>query len=323
MLLKFAPILKTLLWGGDKIIAYKGLDTDARCVGESWELSGVEGCESVVAGGPCDGIVLSELIARLGARLVGRSLYERFGVRFPLLVKFIDARRDLSIQVHPDDELARARHSANGKSEMWYVIGADPGARLYSGFARPVTPAEYEAGVADHTLAELLQEHTIAEGDVFYLPAGCVHSIGAGSFVAEIQQTSDLTYRIYDYGRLGSDGKPRILHTELAREAIDFTYVPDRRTLYTPARECRVPLLSTPHFTAELCDLTRPFACDLASLDSFVVLVCVAGQGTVTDDTGESQPLHRGETLLVSASVSGLAVAPAAGGMKFLMTYIG
>ena len=195
---KFKPILKTMLWGGEKIVPYKRIVSDQKQVGESWELSGVKGNESVVAEGPEAGTTLPGLIARHGAALLGKANFERFGEEFPLLIKFIDARQDLSIQVHPDDELAWKRHRSKGKTEMWYVVATDEGAHLRSGFAKRVTPAEYAASVEDNTITDLLADYAIRPGDVFFLPAGRVHSIGAGAFIAEIQQTSDITYRIYD-----------------------------------------------------------------------------------------------------------------------------
>lgn len=205
--LKFEPFLRPMIWGGEKIAAYKGVETSVRSIGESWELSGVAGHESIVAEGPCKGVSLPELIDRYGAELVGKSNYERFGNEFPLLVKFIDAREDLSIQVHPDDRLAWERHRMHGKTEMWYVVSETAVPVCVSGFDRRVDAETYAAAVADHTICDLLRDHPIAAGDVFFLPAGRVHSIGAGAFIAEIQQTSDLTYRIYDYDRPGPDGQ--------------------------------------------------------------------------------------------------------------------
>ena len=198
---KFQPILKSLIWGGEKIAPYKGIATDQRNIGESWELSGVKDNESVVAEGPEAGTSLPELIARHGAALLGKANYGRFGEEFPLLIKFIDARQDLSIQVHPNDELAWERHKSKGKTEMWYVVSADKDAHLRSGFSKQVTPAEYEASVGVNTITDILADYKIAPGDVFFLPAGRVHSIGAGSFIAEIQQTSNITYRNYDIYR--------------------------------------------------------------------------------------------------------------------------
>lgn len=312
-MLKFEPILKSVLWGGEKIASYKGISTDVRRIGESWELSGLPGDCSVVAEGPDRGMRLDALLAREGARLLGKANHARFGNAFPLLVKFIDARKDLSIQVHPDDALAAELHGApNGKTEMWYVVSADADARLKVGFRKPVTPAEYEAAVANHTIADLLAEYRIREGDLFFLPAGRVHAIGAGSFLVEIQQPSDITYRIYDYGRLGADGRPRELHTGPAKRAIDFSVQSDYRTAYEAATDRAVPLVRCPYFTTMLFDLTRAQTLDLAWLDSFVVVICTAGEGALCDDRGERMPVRRGETVLVPASARCLTFEPSA-----------
>ena len=251
---KFQPILKSTIWGGEKIVPYKQIASGQTQVGESWELSGVKGNESVVAGGPEAGTTLPGLIARHGAALLGKANFERFGEEFPLLIKFIDARQDLSIQVHPDDRLAWERHKSKGKTEMWYVVDADKGARLRSGFAKQVTPAQYEASVEDNTITDILAEYEIHPGDLFFLPAGRVHSIGAGAFIAEIQQTSDITYRIYDFNRKDADGNTRELHTELAKGAIDYTVLPDYRTKYEQVQDRETELVSCPYFTTSLND---------------------------------------------------------------------
>ena len=233
--LKFEPILKQTLWGGNKIIPFKHLTENLPNVGESWEVSSVEGSESVVANGACKGMTLPEVVRTYKEELVGEANYARFGDKFPLLIKFIDAQRDLSIQVHPDDELARKRHNSFGKNEMWYVISAEPGAKLISGFSQEITPKEYKERVADGTFADVLQACEVKPGDVFYVPAGRVHGIGAGVFVAEIQQTSDITYRIFDYNRKDKDGKLRELHINQAVDAINFEDVEeDFRTSYEP-----------------------------------------------------------------------------------------
>ena len=318
---RFRPILKSLLWGGEKIAPYKEIAADLTCIGESWELSGVEGNVSVVAEGPDAGLTLARLIARDGARLLGKKNSERFGDEFPLLVKFIDARDDLSIQVHPDDKLAWERHRSKGKTEMWYVVAADEGAHLRSGFAKEVTPAQYEASVADDTITGLLADYAVRPGDVFFLPAGRVHSIGAGSFIAEIQQTSDITYRIYDFNRRDAQGNKRELHTEQAKDAIDYTVLPDYRTRYEAAQNRPVELVACPYFTTTLYDLTEPQQIDLTATDSFVVVICMEGRGTVTDSAGTTLAVHQGETLLVPASTDGLTFTPEKG-MKLLTSRI-
>lgn len=305
---KFRPILKSLIWGGEKIAPYKGIDTDMKAIGESWEISGVKGNESVVAGGVDDGMTIPELIARDKESLLGKKNFNRFGMEFPLLIKFIDARQDLSIQVHPDDTLAWERHQSKGKTEMWYVVDADNGARLRSGFAKQVTPDEYEKSIADNTITDLLKEYDIHKGDLFFLPAGRIHSIGAGAFIAEIQQTSNITYRIYDFNRLDDKGNPRELHTELSKDAIDYTVLPDYRTYYEACDNKRVPLVSCDYFTTSLLKLTEQYEMQLANLDSFVILICTAGNGTITDNKGNSTEIRQGESILIPADVEGLKI---------------
>ncbi len=314
---RFIPIFQSPIWGGGRIAAYKNIETDLPTIGESWELSGVQDKESVVAEGAYAGYTLSQLIAELKGDLVGRKIYKRFGTEFPLLVKFIDAYDDLSIQVHPNDELARLRHEKNGKTEMWYVVDADEGAHLKSGFSRQLSPEEYERRVADHTLTDVLCDYAVQPGDLFFLPAGRVHTICAGTFVVEIQQTSDVTYRIYDYGRAGKDGKPRELHTDLAKAAIDYTVLPDYRSRYTVAKNRETELVACPYFTTSLYDLDRPTEKDLSATDSFLVVMCLSGSGALIDDEGNKTPIRQSETLLVPASTRSVRFEPE-GAMKLL-----
>ena len=219
----FKPILKKVIWGGSDICPFKGITPVQEGIGESWEVSHVAGDYSVVDNGELAGKNLDELIKTYGAQLLGKKVVDQFGETFPLLIKFIDARDDLSIQVHPDDELAKKRHNSFGKTEMWYVIDAADDATLYSGFSKQIDADEYVKRVQDGTIMDVLQRYTVDPGDVFFLPAGRVHAIGAGCFIAEIQQTSNITYRIFDYDRKGPDGKGRELHTELAKDAINYT----------------------------------------------------------------------------------------------------
>lgn len=307
---KFKPILKSMLWGGEKILPYKGIVSDQKQIGESWEISGVKDNESVVAEGPDAGMKLPELIARDGAKLLGEENYKRFGEEFPLLIKFIDARQDLSIQVHPNDEQAWERHRSKGKTEMWYVVDADPGSSLRSGFAKKVTPEEYEASIADNTITELLAEYDIHAGDLFFLPAGRIHSIGAGAFIAEIQQTSNITYRIYDFNRVDANGKTRELHTEQSKAVIDYDVQPDYRTHYEASDDKRIELVSCPYFTTSLYNITKVHNINLKETDSFVILICTEGEGTVTDSNGDSIAMRQGETVLVPATVTSLTITP-------------
>lgn len=327
--LTFIPWLRTMVWGGAKIEAFKDLRAESPeepgRIGESWEISAVPGHVSVVANGPWAGRTLTGLMQEHGPALVGRKVYDRTGDEFPLLIKFIDAKTDLSVQVHPDDALAARTHPGmKGKTEMWYVVGADPGASLLSGLTTAITPDEYEARVRSNTIMDVLAKHAIAPGDVFFLPAGRIHAIGAGSFVAEIQQTSDLTYRIYDYGRLGLDGKPRELHIEQAREAIDYRVCPDYRTEYSRRKNTETPLVRCPYFTTSLFDLDASVEQDLSGLDSFLAVMCVAGQGTLTDvepDGAYTLPLRQGQTVLLPATAQKMVMTPA-GAMTCLTSRI-
>lgn len=321
--LKFEPILKQTLWGGDKIISFKHLDSSLSNVGESWEISAVENNESIVANGPDKGFTLPELLRRYREELVGEANYARFGTKFPLLIKFIDAKLDLSIQVHPGDELAKKRHSSYGKNEMWYVVAADEGAKLISGFSEEITPKNYKERVHNGTFAEVLQTCDVQPGDVFYVPAGRVHGIGAGAFVAEIQQTSDITYRIYDYKRKGADGKPRELHTTQAVEAINFADVQDDfRTSYEAIQDEPVELVASPYFTTSLYEMSEEITCDYSELDSFVIFICVEGSCRLIDDNQCEVELRSGESVLLPAAIQSVTIIPENGYVKMLETYV-
>lgn len=320
--LKFEPILKQTIWGGEKIISFKHLDSDLKEVGESWEISGVADNESVVANGADKGLTLLELVRKYKEELVGESNYARFGKEFPLLVKFIDAREDLSIQVHPNDELAKKRHNSKGKTEMWYVVSADKGAKLRSGFSEQITPKEYKDRVFNNTITDVLQEYEINSGDVFFLPAGRVHSIGAGAFIAEIQQTSNITYRIYDFNRKDSNGKMRELHTDLAREAINYEVLDDYKTEYEALQNEPVELVASPYFTTSIYDMNEVISCDYSELDSFVIYVCVAGGCSIKDNEGNEIEMNAGETVLLPAAIQEITIYPKENGVKFLETYV-
>ena len=320
--LKFEPILKQTLWGGSKIIPFKHLNSDLSGVGESWEISGVEENESVVSNGPDKGLTLADLVRRYREELVGEANYARFGNTFPLLIKFIDAREDLSIQVHPDDELAKKRHHSMGKTEMWYVVDADQGAKLRSGFSESITSKEYKERVQNNTITDVLQEYDIHPGDVFFLPAGRVHSIGAGAFIAEIQQTSNITYRIYDFNRKDADGKTRELHTDLAREAINYEVLADYRTAYEPVQNEPVELAACLYFTTSIYDMTEEITCDYSELDSFVIFMCLEGSCQLKDNEGHELSMRAGETVLFPATTQDVTILPTEGGVKFLETYV-
>lgn len=317
--IKFEPLLKQTLWGGDKIIPFKHLSSPLTQVGESWEVSGVKGNETIVSEGEYKGMSLNEIVSLLRDKLVGRDNYQRFGNEFPLLIKFIDARQDLSIQVHPTDEIARRQGRERGKTEMWYIMDSAPTARLRSGLKKKITPAEYKEMVADDTICDAIAEYSVKEGDCFFLPAGRIHSIGAGCFLAEIQQTSDVTYRIYDFKRRDKDGHERELHTAEAAEAINYTVSDNYRTEYVPTLDRGVSLVHCPYFNTAVYDLTEPMTLDYSSLDSFVILIATHGAATVEDNEGNATELRAGETLLVPASTASLRVK---GAVKFLETYV-
>ena len=320
--LKFEPILKQTIWGGDKIVPFKHLDSDLKGVGESWEISGVENNESVVANGPDKGRTLTEVVRMYREELVGEANYARFGTKFPLLIKFIDARQDLSIQVHPNDEQAKKRHNSMGKTEMWYVVDADKNAKLRSGFSEQITPKEYKERVLNNTITDVLQEYEINAGDVFFLPAGRIHSIGAGAFIAEIQETSDITYRIYDFNRKDANGKTRELHTELARDVINYEVLDDYRTKYEAVKNEPVELVACPYFTTSVYDMTEEITCDYSELDSFVIFICMEGACTLKDDENNVIELVAGETVLLPATTQNVTLTPKEGGVKLMETYV-
>ena len=317
----FQPILKKIIWGGSDICPFKGITPVQEGIGESWELSHVDGNFSVVAEGELAGKSLDELIQTYGKQLVGGQVMERFGTRFPLLIKFIDARDNLSIQVHPNDELAKARHNSFGKTEMWYVIKAAPGAALYSGFSKQIDANEYVERVKNNTFMDVLQRYDVAEGDVFFLPAGRVHAIGAGCFIAEIQQTSNITYRIYDYNRKDANGNTRELHTELAKDAIDYTLYPDYRTHYKAHTNATIELAACKYFTTNLLDIDVTMTRDFSELDSFVVYICMGGSATLQDNKDNKLQIHQGQTVLIPADTTSVTLIPTPSA-KFMETYI-
>ena len=317
--LKFKALLKQTIWGGDKIIPFKHLDDHLENVGESWEISGVPGNETVVADGEYAGKKLNELVIEQKDKLVGKANYERFGDEFPLLIKFIDARQDLSIQVHPTDEIAKRQGKERGKTEMWYIMDSDKDAKLYSGLKKQITPEQYKAMVEDDTITDALAQYEVKEDDCFFLPAGRIHAIGTGCFLAEIQQTSDVTYRIYDFKRKDKDGNYRQLHTKEAAECINYTVEDDYRTHYEHKKNEGVTLVECPYFTTAVYDLDEPMTLDYSELDSFVILIGLKGEGTITDNEGNTVTISAGESILVPATTDTLNVE---GTIKMLETYV-
>lgn len=300
--LKFMPLYKNVIWGGNRLKKY-GFNYDPlpNC-GEVWALSSVEGHESVIANGFLAENTLNEAIEIYMGDLVGDKVFARYGTEFPLLVKMIDAAKDLSVQVHPDDELAQERGMARGKTEMWYVVEAEPGSRLISGFNRDTTPEEYTAALNSGHLMELLHSEEPKPSDVYFIPAGRVHALGAGLMVAEIQQTSDCTYRIYDYDRVDSNGKKRQLHTAEAQDAIDFSAIQGHAsTRYQAQPNKTTTVAACPYFITRIIPLESPIRKNLEDVDCFVIYMCVSGMAAVKAmDT--IVPLHVGECVLVPAS---------------------
>lgn len=317
--LKFNALLKSTLWGGDKIIPFKNLDIQQENVGESWEISGVKDNETIVADGPYAGKKLNELVEELKGKLVGEDNYQRFGNEFPLLIKFIDARQDLSIQVHPTDEIAKMQGKERGKTEMWYLMDSDKDATLLCGLKKKITPEEYAQMVENDTIVDAIDRYEVKEGDCFFLPAGRIHAIGTGCFLAEIQQTSDVTYRIYDFKRKDKDGNYRQLHTKEAAECINYNVESNYRTEYTPVKNQGVSLVQCPYFNTAVYDLNEPMTIDYSELDSFVILIGVKGNATITDNEGNTFTLQAGESVLVPATTETLKVD---GKIKFLETYV-
>lgn len=320
--LKFKPIYKDKIWGGQKIrtVLNKDFGKLPNC-GESWELSGVEGNVSVVSNGYLAGNTLEELAEIYMSDLVGEKIFETYGVEFPLLIKFIDANDDLSIQVHPDDKMSKERHNAYGKTEMWYVLQADQGAKLQSGFSEPVDQDRYLFKLEHDELTDILNFEEVSSGDVFFIPAGRVHAIGKGILLAEIQQTSDVTYRIFDYGRCDAQGNPRELHTELALDAIDYTIQEEYKTKYEPKTNESVELVKCKYFTTNVLDFNQVIDKDYNQLDSFVIYMGIEGSSEIVTESG-SETLHKGETILIPASVESVQLKPVSPSAKILEVYI-
>ncbi len=321
--LKFKPVYKDKIWGGDKLkkLFNKDFSSLPNC-GESWELSGIEGDISEVSNGFLAGNNLQELIEVYMEELVGEKVYGRFGIEFPLLIKFIDANDDLSIQVHPGDELSKERHNAYGKTEMWYVVQADEGAQLISGFNREVDKGKYLSHLENNTLATILNREEVKAGDVFFMPAGRVHAIGKGLVIAEIQQTSDVTYRIYDYNRKDDKGNARELHTDLALDAIDFTLHDKYKTEYETGDNTPLVLADCPYFTTNLLNLTCSVEKHYHQLDSFVIYMCLDGECVIAYDKDKAEVVRKGETILVPAVIENFTIIPRNGSTRLLEIYI-
>ncbi|MDE6638210.1 MAG: class I mannose-6-phosphate isomerase [Muribaculaceae bacterium] len=296
--IRFVPYLKSVIWGGEKICKYKCIEQTEANIGESWEISAVPGHESIVADGPYKGMSITELIDCFGPQLLGKEVMERYDGKFPLLVKLIDANDNLSVQVHPDDVLAKERHDSLGKTEMWYIIDADKGAKIYSGLNREITADQYVERVENNTIEEVLAVHDSHPGDIFFLPAGRVHAIGAGNLLAEIQESSDITYRIYDYDRRDAQGNPRELHTELAMDAIDYTCYDDYKSAPADSKLADVEIAKCDHFTVNRILIDGEMKLQFSDA-SFTVVMCLEGEVSV-----EEKIIKKGETVLLPAALS-------------------
>jgi mannose-6-phosphate isomerase len=319
--LKFKPIFKEKIWGGNRIRTSLGLDFSplANC-GEVWVISGVPGSETKVSNGFLKGNKLNELVEVFMDDLLGETSFVKNQVEFPILVKFIDSHDWLSVQVHPDDKLAAKRHLGNGKSEMWYVLEADQDAELISGFSRQVDQKTYLKYLHENRLKEILNTEKVNKDDVYYIPSGRVHALGPGILLAEIQQTSDTTYRIYDWDRVDEQGKSRELHVESALEAIDFKVYDSYRTTWKPKENQTSNLIDCPYFVTNLLDLNQPVEKDYTALDSFVIYIIIKGSATIQWDSSEEK-MKPGETLLIPA-VMGRIRINASPECKILEVYV-
>ena len=321
--LLFEPNLHPVIWGGNQLRPYKGLEPADEPIGESWEVSAVPTSTSIISNGEWKGRDLISVINEQPDDILGKKVNEKYNGKLPLLVKFIDAKKDLSIQVHPNDEMAMREHGKMGKSEMWYVIKADEGAHLYAGFKQQITPEEYQQRIANGTITEVLADHQVKAGDVFYLPAGRVHAICGGIMLAEVQQSSDVTYRIFDYNRPGMDGKPRELHTELAAQALDYHVEEKYRTEYDDSSNKAVQIIDSLYFSIRVMEVSKPFHRDLMKYDSFIITMCIEGDCKIhVRNNGDEILLKQGNSTLIPASIADYDVIPQQSSTRILDAYI-
>lgn len=321
----FEPNLHPVVWGGHQITQWKQLPPSDQPIGESWEVSAVPGSESVIANGNLAGHSIVDVVRENPAEILGRKVADNYDNELPLLVKFIDARRDLSIQVHPNDEMAHRLHQKRGKTEMWYILGAQPGAFLYAGFKDEITPEEYRQRIADGTITDVLARHEVHVGDVFFLPAGRVHAICSGILLAEVQQSSDVTYRIFDYNRPGMDGKLRQLHTDLAAEALDFHVEQSYRTDYNYSSDRANLVVDSKYFSVRVIDVNAPFHRNLLKYDSFIITMCLKGDCRIrVRCTGDEIRLREGFSTFIPASIADYDIIPdnASGKCQLLDAFI-
>ena len=320
--LKFNPIYLEKIWGGSKLKDHLNKNVgDLKKVGESWELSGVVGNESVVSNGFLKGNTINELVEIYLGDLVGDKVFSKFGEQFPLLIKFIDATQDLSIQVHPSDDIAMERHDSYGKTEMWYIIQADPESKLISGFKADVSVGSYLEHLNNKSLNQILGYHEVSSGDVFFMPSGRVHAIGAGIMLAEIQQTSDITYRIYDFDRRDNEGNLRELHTDEALDVIDYSEARNAKIEYKSKSNVPVEVVKCEYFTTNVLDINQIVERDYFKLDSFVIYICLEGSVNIEHNAIETVNIKKGETVLIPAELKLLKLNPESHS-KILEVYI-
>jgi len=298
--LKFDPIYVPKIWGGNRL--QKGLKKKnaTQSIGESWEISGVNDHVSCIANGPHSGMCLDELIKIHKGRLVGESVYDKYQNKFPILIKFLDANTDLSIQLHPDDQLAKKRHNSSGKTEMWYIVQAEKDARIIAGFNKDTTKDDYLSAMENNQLIHLLQEIPVQKGDAFFIAPGIVHTIGAGIVLAEIQQTSDITYRLYDWDRKDEFGNQRELHTEQALEAINFKKGENIQLNYASTDNQSNEIKTCPYFTTNYLPINKQLQKDISQVDSFLIYICIGGKAEFSINN-KSETIKAGETVLIPA----------------------
>ena len=318
----FEPNLQTKVWGGEKLTQWKQLP-EQQHIGESWEVSAVEKSPSVIANGTWAGYALTEVINKMPEAILGKEVAKKYQNQLPLLVKLIDSNDDLSVQVHPNDDMAKRLHNGMGKTEMWYVLSAEPGACIYAGFQKALSPEEYARRVADGSIMEALAKHEIYAGDVFYIPSGRIHAIGKGVRLVEVQQSSDLTYRIYDYDRMDLNGQPRELHTELAAQALDYKVYREYRSDYTDKIDTANACIDTEFFTVRVVSIKEPIRRNMVKYDSFAILTCTQGSCKVRiRSTHDEIMLHEGYSCLIPAAIADYDLIPVEGEVKALESYI-
>ncbi|MBA4321614.1 MAG: mannose-6-phosphate isomerase [Odoribacter sp.] len=308
--IKFEPLLKNKIWGGNSLVRNYGKKADqSRLIGESWEVSAVSDNLSVISNGFLAGNNIEEIIEVYMGDITGEAVFEKYGNEFPLLIKLIEAKQDLSVQVHPDDKIAGERHNAQGKTEMWYILEAGKSSKIYTGFTHPVTKDIFITALSEGNITSLLNAESIEPGDVFFTPAGRIHAIGADSVLVEIQQTSDVTYRIYDWNRKDGNGKSRDLHIDLALDAIDYKAAGTTRIREELNSDKTENLVSCPYFHTNILHFNSLIRKDYNIIDSFVIYVCIEGEFIIHWDKG-AEIVTKGETVLLPAMISDVVLEP-------------